>query len=32
MANDAKMFAPVKAASSATAFYKKFYIFTHEPT
>ncbi len=32
VANAAKTFAPVKAASSAIAFYQKINLFTHEPT
>jgi hypothetical protein len=30
--NGAKMFAPVKAASAAIAFYQKINLFDHEPT
>ena len=30
--NDAKTFAPVKAASAAIAFYQKINLFDHEPT
>ena len=32
VANGAKMFAPVKAASAAIAFHQKILIFSHEPT
>jgi hypothetical protein len=32
VANAAKTFAPVKAASAAIAFYQKINLFTHEPT
>ncbi len=32
VANAAKMLAPVKAASSAIAFYQKINLFTHKPT
>ena len=32
VANNAKTFAPVKAASTAIAFYQKINLFSHEPT
>jgi integrase len=32
VANNAKTFAPVKAASAAIAFYQKINLFSHEPT
>jgi len=32
VANNAKTFAPVKAASPAIAFYQKTNLFSHEPT